>query len=183
MNSISFGTNPNIFEWSVGLQLSYLSPIFSGHLYECDVEISLYEHALLLLPRSIPMHVSNVYYLATARLKCYKLSNQQDDLEQSILGFTEAILSLLLPLPFPNINQAFHPLMLVMFLHATEFKHPKGVKYSVIYLCYQCRLPDNIHNPFSFSIMSFLIKSIGTPGRIRAWRCGLGHRGDGRPLQ
>ncbi len=75
MNSISFGTNPNIFEWSVGLQLSYLSPIFSGHLHEYDVEISLYEHALLLLPRSIPMHVSNVYYLATARLKCYKLSN------------------------------------------------------------------------------------------------------------
>src|SRR5216683_1681705 len=98
-NSISLGSNPNIFKWFIGLWLSYLSPIFSGHLHEYDAEISSYQHALSLLPRSAPTHASDVYYLAMLRLNCYTLSElkQQDDLEQSIIGFTAAILSLPLP--------------------------------------------------------------------------------------
>jgi hypothetical protein len=87
-NSVSLGSNPDVFERSVGLQLSYLSPIFSGHLHECDTEISLCQYVLSLLPRSAPMHALGVYGLATARLERYTLSKQQDDLEQSILGFT-----------------------------------------------------------------------------------------------
>jgi len=51
----------------------------------------------------------DVYHLATARLGRYLLLNfePEDDLEQSILGFAEAILSLPLPrdspLPFPTL--------------------------------------------------------------------------------
>ncbi len=123
-NSVSLGTNPDVFERSVGLRLSYLSPIISGRLRELDAEISSYQYALSLLPRSAPMHASDVYGLATARHGRYMLSKQQDDLEQSILGFTEAILSLPLrqdlPFPFPNINQAFNSLTGATFLRAEK---------------------------------------------------------------
>ena len=111
-DSVSLGSNPNVGERPLGLRLSYLSSIFSDHLHECDAEISSYQYALSLLPRSAPTHASDVYHLATARLERYLLLNRQpeDDLEESILGFTEAILSLPLPrdslIPFPNINNA-----------------------------------------------------------------------------
>ncbi len=119
--------------------------------------ISLCQYVLSLLPRSAPMHALGVYWLAMVRFGRYQLSKQQDDLKQSILGFTEAILSFPLPLPFPNINQAFHSLTLMMFFHAVESKHPEDVKYSVIYLHYRCGLLDDVHNLFSFHVTSFLV--------------------------
>jgi len=161
-NSVSFGSNPDVFERSVGLQLSYLSPTFSGHLRECDAVISRFQHVSSLLPRSAPIYALGVYGLAKARFLRYRLSKQQDDLEQSILGFTETILSLPLPLPFPNINQAFHSLTLATFLRAAESKHPEAVKYSVIYLRYRRGLPHDVHNPISssFLVTSFLVSAL-----------------------
>src|SRR6266851_7450653 len=149
-----FRIQSDVFERSIDLWLSYLSPIFSGRLCELDAQISFYQHFLPLFPRSAPTHASHVYDLATARLRHYLLSKQQDDLEQSILGFTGAILSLPLPLPFPNINQAFHSLTLATYLRAKESKHPEDVQYSVIYLRYWRGLPHDIHNPFSFPVTS-----------------------------
>jgi hypothetical protein len=151
---------------SVGLWLSYLSPIFSGLLHETDALFSLYQYVLSLLPRSTPTHASDVYVLAEARFLRYLLSKQQDDLEQSILSFTEAVLSLPLPLPFPNINQAFHSLTLTTFLHAAESKHPEDVKHSIIYLCYLCGLPHDIHNPFPFSVMRTLVEALALQAEL-----------------
>src|SRR6266851_6512136 len=165
-NSVSFGSNPDVFERSVGLQLSYLSPTFSVRLRERDAEISSYQHALSLLPRSAPTHASYVYGLATARLKRYLLSNEQDDLEQSILGFTEAILSLPFPLPFPKINQALHSLTLATFRRAMESKHPEDVKYSVIYLRYWRGLPHDVHNPIFFPVTSFLVSALAFQAKL-----------------
>src|SRR6266851_2958586 len=165
-NNVSLGTNPDVFERCVGLRLYYLSPIFSDLLRVCDAEISSYQYALSLLPRSTPTHASYVYGLATARLGRYLLSKQQDDLEQSILGFTEAILSLPLPLPFPNINQAFHSLTLATYLRAKESKHPEDVQYSVIYLRYWRGLPHDIHNPFSFPVTENLVGSLALQAQL-----------------
>src|SRR6266851_1264551 len=151
-NSVSLGTNLDVFERSV--RLSYLSPLFSGRLRECDAELSSYQHALSSLPRSAPTHALYVYRLATARLGRYLLSNQQDELEQSILGLAEAILSL----PFPHINLAFHILTLATFIRAAESKHPEDVKHSVIYLRYQRGLPHDVRDPFSFPVTSFLVR-------------------------
>jgi len=156
-NRVRLGSNPDVFERSVGLQLSYLSPIFSGLLRKCDAKISSFQHALSLLPRSTPTHASYVYRLATGRLVRYLLSHQQDDLEQSILGFTEAILSLPHPLPFPNINQAFHCLTLAISLRAVESSHPEDVKYSVIYLRYLRGLPHDVHYFLPFPVTPRLV--------------------------
>ena len=158
-DNVSLGSNPNIRERPRGLRLSYLSSMFSGRLHECDAEISSYQSALSLLPRSAPTHASDVYHLATARLSRYKLSSQQDDLEQSILGLTEAILSLPLPrdspLPFPNINSAFHSLTLAISLRVR--KHPEDIKRSVIYFRYLRRLPPDIHNRFTIPVTNILV--------------------------
>src|SRR5216683_5361017 len=146
-DNVSLRSNPNIGERPLGLQLSYLSSIFSGRLHECNAEISLYQYALSLSPRSAPTHASDVYHLATARLGRYWLSNRQpeDDLEESILGFTEAILSLPLPrdspIPFPNINSAFHSLTAAVSLRADKSRHPEDIKCSVIYFRYLHELP------------------------------------------
>ena len=88
-DSVSLGSNPDVFE--VGLQLSYLLSIFSGQLHEFDRAISIYQYTLPLLPRSAPLRAVGVYSLAVTRLGRYlllKQQGQQDDLEQSILGFT-----------------------------------------------------------------------------------------------
>ncbi len=162
-NSVSLGSNPDVFERSVVLRLSYLSPIFSGLLREWDAEISSYQYALSLLPKSAPTHASDVYGLATARLRRYSLSKQQDDLEQSILGFTEAILSLPLrqgsSFPFQNINQAFHSLTLAITLRAKS-GHPEDVKCSTIYIRYLRGLPYDVPNPFSFPVTETLVGSL-----------------------
>jgi hypothetical protein len=166
-NSVSLGSNPHVFERSVGLRLSYLSHIFSGLLHEWNVEISSCQYVLSLLPRSAPGRASYVYDLALARLRRYPSSNQQDDLDQSIIGFTEAILSLPLPLPFPNINQAFYLLMRATFLRAAESKHPEDVKYSVIYFRYWRGLLHDVHNPFFFSVTRFLVFALALQAELK----------------
>jgi len=149
------------------LRLSYLSPIFSGRLHECDAYISFYQHALSLLPRSAPTRASDVYGLATARLRRYQLSKQQDDLRHSILGFTEAILSPPLPLLFININQAFRSLTVAICLRAAQSKHPEDVKYSVIYLRYCRGLLDNDQHPFSLPLTSFLVRALSLQAELK----------------
>ena len=108
------------------------------------------------------------------RLLRYWLSNRQpmDDLEKSILGFTEAILSLPLlwysPLPlswyspplFPNINSAFHGLTFAIFLHVLKSMHPKDIKSSIIYFRYLRRLPPDIHNHLSIPITLLLVHAL-----------------------
>src|SRR6266851_4960810 len=159
--SVSFGSNRrHVFE------RSHLSPIFSGRLRERDAEISSYQYALSSLPRSAPTHASDVYGLATARLGRHRLSKQQDDLEQSILGFTEAILSFPLPLPFPNINRAFHSLTLATFLRAVESKHPEDVKYSVIYFRYCRGLLHDVHNPIFFTVTISLVFALALQAEL-----------------
>jgi hypothetical protein len=107
-----------------------------------------------------------VYGLATARLERYLLSKQQDDLEQSILGFTEAILSLPHPLPFPNINQAFYSLSLAISLRAEKSKHPEDVKCCTIYIRYLRGLPHDVDNAFSFPVTENLVGSLALEAHL-----------------
>jgi hypothetical protein len=165
-DNVSLRSNPNVAERPLGLQLSYLSSMSSGRLHECDAEISSYQFALSLLPRSAPAYASNVYHLATVRLERYWLLNRQpeDDLEESILGLTETILSLPLPqdspLPFRNINSAFHSLTLAIFLRVEKSRHPEDIKCSVIYYRYLRGLPPDIHNRLYIPVTRNLVCSL-----------------------
>src|SRR6266851_7268418 len=165
-DNVSLRSDPNVGERPLGLRLSYLSSIFPGRLHECDAEISSYQYALSLSPRSAPTHASDVFHLATARLDRYLLLNRQpeDDLEESILGFTEAILSLPLPrdspIPFPNINSAFHSLTAAISLRGDKSRHPEDIKCSVIYYRYLRGLPPDIHNRFSIPVTRNFVRAL-----------------------
>jgi len=160
-DNVSLQSNPNVGERPLGL---YLSSIFSGLLHECEANISSYQYALSLLPRSAPTHASYVHDLATARLQRYLLLNRQpeDDLEESILGFTEAILSLPLPrdvpIPFSNIYLTFHALTLAICFRVEKSIHPEDVKCSVIYFRYLHGLPPDL--PFTRKFVDALARQV-----------------------
>ena len=156
--SVSLGSNHNTFKQYVDLQLSYLSSIFSGDLHECDAEISSYRYALSSLPRSTPLHAFCVDGLAMTSLVRYILSGQQDDLEQSILGFTETILSFPLH-PFTDINQAFYGLTVAISLRADKSRHPDDVKYSTMYLRYLRRQQHDVPTDFPIPVTANLVGS------------------------
>src|SRR6266851_8799096 len=151
---------------ALGMRWSYLSSIFSGRLHQCDAEISSYQYALSLSPRSEPTHASDVCHLARARLGRYELLNRQpeDDLEQSILGFTEAIFSLPVPLdsplPFPNIISTFYFLTFAIFLRIEKSRHPEDIKCSVIYFRYLRGLLPDIYNGFSNPVTPVLVGAL-----------------------
>ena len=66
----------------------------------------------------------------------YTLLSQQDDFEQSVLGFTESIF---LPHRGPcplNIVQTFYYLTLANVLHAEHSRQPKDIKRCIMYLHY-----------------------------------------------
>ena len=116
-------------------QFSYL-PSFLVRLHELAAQISLFHKAVLGLPRSL-LRVRDVQAVAMERLQCYEMSKNLDDLEQSILRFTEAIF---LPLPWYkgclNITQIFSQLAGALLHRADEFRRPEDVTRSIIYLRY-----------------------------------------------
>jgi len=121
---------------AVCLNLSHIS----GPLHELDTVISSLQNVVLSLPRSNHLRARCVQRLAKTRLKRYTLSGQQDDLEQSILGFTEAIY---LPPSRDNtyfygrnIFLIFYLLTLAILLRAMKSRQPEDVKFCVICLRY-----------------------------------------------
>src|SRR6266851_14959 len=156
------------FRWPAAVVLFIFH--ISGQLHELDTAISSYRHTLSSLPRSAPTHASDVYYLARARLTRYLSTRQQDDLDQSILGFAEAILSLPLlrdtPDPFPNINEAFHSLTLAIFLRTNGSRRPEDVKYSVIYLRYLRGQQPEVYNDFSFPVTTYLVRVLAFQAQL-----------------
>ena len=122
--------------------------------------ISHYRYDLPSLPRSALRRALGVYGLATARLGRYLLSKQQDDLEQSILGFTEIVLSLPLRHPFLNIHQAFHHLAVALFILTDESRQPEDAQCCIMYLRYLRGLPHHVHNPDSPSITAALVSAL-----------------------
>ena len=80
-----------------------------------------------------------VQRLAQALLSRYTFSRQQEDLEQSILHFTEAIFQPLpwdTPPPFLNTVQIFYCLTLAICFRAEASRQPEDVRCCIMYLRY-----------------------------------------------
>src|SRR5579863_1611783 len=106
-SSVSLGPNPTVSN------CFYLSPIVSGHLHDLDGAISSLQSLVLSSPRSDPAHALYLQRLAVARSHRYGSSENLDDLDESVLCFTEAIflpLTLVLRPPDLNIVQIFYRL-------------------------------------------------------------------------
>ena len=80
--------------------VSYL-PSFLAHLHKLDTYICFLQNYLMSTPRSHPFRVPYVQALAKGRMLRYWMLKDSDDLEQSILHFTEAIF---LPLPWQGLS-------------------------------------------------------------------------------
>jgi hypothetical protein len=114
---------------------------------------------MLSLPRSDPQRAVCVQRLARARFKRHAFSGKLDDLEQSILGFAEAIY-LQLPRDIPpldlNFVQIFYYLSLAISFRARMSKHPEDVKYCITYLRYLRKEWNEVSIDFPSPVMATL---------------------------
>ena len=85
----------------------------------------------------------NVHILAMERFSRYRLSHQKEDLDKSILHFTEAIF--LPPVsragPVLNLVEMLLRLALALLERSEKFKQPEDIKYSFEYLRHLRRFP------------------------------------------
>ena len=119
------------------------------------------------------MYISGVCSLAMARYTRYTLSEQQDDLDKSILHHTEAILlpcnSLTGtdPTNDPTIVQLLVRLVRLLIIHPGKAEQLEDIAYSVAYLRYLRRLPleflDIPRNEFT----KLLIKQLATQVKLK----------------
>jgi CHAT domain-containing protein/tetratricopeptide (TPR) repeat protein len=144
INSVSLGSNH--YDSSISgspLVTSCLInfPSVIGRLHHLDDCISYLQNAAFLSTISDPRRPLSVQSLARARFERYRLSGQLDELELSILHFTEA---LYLPLPwdirppFLNIVQILCLLTIAIVLRAEESEQPRAedVKFCIVCLRY-----------------------------------------------
>ena len=143
------------------LQLPYL-PTFVVRLHELATHISFFQNAIVSIPRSHPLRAPGVQALATALLGRYSMSNDTNDLEQSIPHFTEAIL---LPLPWDrrclNIIQIFFYITLFLVHRANESRQPEVIMRSIIHLHYLRRQSLEALNVPPDSVTVYLVTLLG----------------------
>ena len=141
---VSSKSSPQCFGPSYGLKHLANYSIISDRLNRLNSDISKFRHFATTLPRADPVRIGSIQALAITLKERYRLLTQLDDLGQSILHFTEAIL---LPHPghlyrhCPNIIQNFYStaqLLILRALHTiqTNSLQPEDVKRPVIYLRY-----------------------------------------------
>ncbi|KAH8992710.1 hypothetical protein EDB92DRAFT_542870 [Lactarius akahatsu] len=127
---------------------------------DIDDSIASIQNVLSRRPRS---HIIGVNTLAMARFVRYTLSRQKEDLDKSILHYTEAIL---LP-PVSRDGLSLNIVKLLLFLafallHRSEdFEQPEDVKSSIEYLRYLRRLPLDSFGLARRTATTFLIRALG----------------------
>jgi CHAT domain-containing protein len=116
-------------------------PVLTGSIADIDDEIAFLQNSLSR-PRSRSGHTIGVHRLALARFVRYKLSQLKDDLDKSILYYTEAIF--LPPVsqhevqldPTLDVAPVFFHLALTLLVRSSDFAQSEDIKYSIKYLRY-----------------------------------------------
>ena len=171
-HNVSSKSNPQSFRPSYGLKHLTKHSIFSDRLHHTLIDnIPVFRHAVTTFPRTNPIRICCIHALARALHERYNLLGQVDDLEQSILHYTEAIF---LPHPghlyryyrdCPNVIQHFYSIakLLLHFLAhrttQTDSIHPEDVtllKHPVIYLRYLRAQPPEAFNPSPDEVIELL---------------------------
>ncbi|KAH8980396.1 CHAT domain-containing protein [Lactarius hatsudake] len=112
-------------------------------IIDIDGNIAIAQNSLSRHPRSHSEHIIGVYNLAMARFERYTLSQQKEDLDKSILHFTETIL---LP-PGSRDGHSLNTVKCLFYLasallsRSEKSEQPEDVKYSIEYLRYLRGLP------------------------------------------
>ena len=112
----------------------------------------------------------NVQILAMAQYSRYQLSHKKEDLDMSILRYTEAIFlpSMFQTGPSPNIFQTFLRLALALLERSEEFERPEGIKYSLEYLQHLRRFSLDAFDIPRKNVTTSLIRALRTQVRFGA---------------
>jgi hypothetical protein len=98
-----------------------------------------------------------------ARFSRYTLSHQKEDLDKSILHFTEAIfLPDILAKPFHNTGQILFHLAKALLVCSEDFEQPDGIKYSMEYIRYLRGYPVYSFDIPRTDVTTLLIRALRT---------------------
>jgi len=140
--------------------LNYL-PFFSASAF--GRTIPQLQNVLLLLPRTDPRRLFYVHCLASETRTRFLSSRQQDDLEQPILSFTEAIylpLTRDAPSSFLNIVQIFYDLALSVVFRVMESRRPEDVRCCIRYFRYLHRQWHQVSMKFPLPVTAALVNAL-----------------------
>jgi tetratricopeptide (TPR) repeat protein len=146
--------------------LTHISPP-SVSITDIDDGIVTAKKSLSLLHRSHPDYIEHLQILAVVRHARHGLLRQMEDLEKSILHYTEAIFLSPMSRAGPVLN-AVHILYLLantLLICSEEFKQPEGIKSPTEYLRYLRRLPLDRVDTFDvprIDITTSLIRALRT---------------------
>ncbi|KAI0293138.1 CHAT domain-containing protein [Multifurca ochricompacta] len=137
-------------------------------IIELDQIITYLQRVLSRIPRSHPTYTACVYILAESRFIRYKLSKQKEDLDKSILHWTEAIF-----LPpswglYLNVVQVFFELVLCLLHRWKEFNQPEDVKCAVEYLRHLRGLPLDTFEVSHKVVTILLVQVLGIQVKLEA---------------
>ncbi|KAI0255285.1 CHAT domain-containing protein [Lactifluus subvellereus] len=126
-----------------------------------DNDISFHQDILLSPHRSHPFRPPGVQALALAHHKRHIFSGLRDDIDKSILYYTEAIF---LPLPWDsccqNIVQLLFSLTDALVHRARQFKRPEDVHCCIAYLRYLRRQPLKVYGVPRSRVLSLLVEAL-----------------------
>ncbi|KAH9047525.1 CHAT domain-containing protein [Lactarius deliciosus] len=131
---------------------------------DIDGHIANLHNSLSRHPRSHSEHIICVHHLAMARFERYKLSQQKEDLDKSILHHTEAILLPLVSRDRLSLNIVEHLFALARALlyRSENFEQPaEDVKYSIKYLRHLRGLPLDSLGLSRQAVTTSLIRVLG----------------------
>jgi CHAT domain-containing protein/tetratricopeptide (TPR) repeat protein len=98
-----------------------------------------------------------------ARFSRYMLLHQKEDLDKSILHFTEAIfLPDILAKPFLNTGQILFRLAKALVVRSDEFEQPEGIKYVMEYIRYLRGFPLDPFDVSRMEVTTLLAQALGT---------------------
>lgn len=144
---------------------------------DIDSYLAIAQGSLSFYPRSDHQRIIWVHILAMARYSRYKRSQQKEDLDQSIVFCTEAIL--LPPISragrFLNIIQLLFRLALALLDRSEALEQPEDVKSSIEYLQYLRRLPLDSFNVPRDDVTTSLIQALALAARVH-WESEASHR-------
>jgi tetratricopeptide (TPR) repeat protein len=105
-----------------------------------------------------------------ARYECYKLSHQKEDLDKSILHYTEAITLSPRPRaePFVNAVKTLYNLTTALLIRSEKFGQPEDIKSSIEYLHYLRGFPLDSFDVPRTVVTTSLIRALRTQAEMGA---------------
>ena len=134
LNAVSYGCNPDALSRTHRERNFYSISTDSEAITHIDNQISYYERILLSIPQPHPLRPSHVRILGALYHNRFLQSRQKQDLDRSILNFTEAIL-IAPPLDRDgqNIVQIFFCLACGLLVRLDAFDQPSNPQHCVAY--------------------------------------------------